>query len=609
MWDVRRKLVSASAAAGLLCLMASCASVSVRKVPTPTQYENWSDTLQAKADKMKGIRFYLPRPFVNVFESFPIATDVYLVDGIVSPDGEYIIIQNVRGDSELARYFASRTLSASGEYSITVPTKVIRRTASQSVLDALAQRAARAIQESATVPTEPSAVEAAKRQLAEAVKEAETAGANVEEQSASAEKAAAEAQAEAERAKQAAQAARRGAEQTQTQKRQTGTDSRAVTNDNAAFAMQPLRGNFDIVYLPDFEEQYVVSSRAGLGNAQFQLNLGQGWSLQGFNSLTDNSALNERIFKLIDTAMELGTGLAKAAAGIPPIDMGASRAIAESATVSVDEIGVSGTPVTVKIVVVHYAAKGLYPVIKPRELKDAKPDSYIIDPFDDQPRVRRVDQITSPEIQAAIDSYETTSGRFTVPVYPYQYISFNTFRYMAIELVTKSGAPFGTLYDRTGVTGATGAARTSDAPTGDAGAEDVSSETEKSLDPDLVTRIESAWADLAGDSELRRIQVGTVRDLDGEVLNVFGFIVSAEGVGTPPASIEYKIKIPVELHTTRANEDLNQEFLDKTARALEATNNGEISTSDEDILANKSGVLAPDMQVVVEAEEDDASDG
>ncbi len=59
-----------------------------------------------------------------------------------------------------------------------------------------------------------------------------------------------------------------------------------------------MRGNMDIVYLPDFEEQYVVSSRANLGNANFQINLGQGWSLQGFNSLSDNSAINKRVFTL-----------------------------------------------------------------------------------------------------------------------------------------------------------------------------------------------------------------------------------------------------------------------------------------------------------------------
>ena len=43
----------------------------------------------------------------------------------------------------------------------------------------------------------------------------------------------------------------------------------------------------------------------------------------------------------------------------------------ESGTSLLDERPMPGTPVTLKVVIVHYAAKGLYPVIKPRELKSA----------------------------------------------------------------------------------------------------------------------------------------------------------------------------------------------------------------------------------------------
>jgi hypothetical protein len=32
---------------------------------------------------------------VNVFESFPIRTDVYLAQGIVAPDGRHVILTNV----------------------------------------------------------------------------------------------------------------------------------------------------------------------------------------------------------------------------------------------------------------------------------------------------------------------------------------------------------------------------------------------------------------------------------------------------------------------------------------------------------------------------------
>src|SRR5437016_1705056 len=91
------------AAAAMLSPHVGCASVRVQKVPTPTQYGHWTDDMQRRADEMRGIRFYLPRPFVNVFESFPIRTDVYLADGVVSADGKYVLIKRIRGESELSK--------------------------------------------------------------------------------------------------------------------------------------------------------------------------------------------------------------------------------------------------------------------------------------------------------------------------------------------------------------------------------------------------------------------------------------------------------------------------------------------------------------------------
>lgn len=85
-------------------IIAGCAEVKIRKVPTPTQYSHWDDLMQRKADNINGFRFYLPRPFINVFESFPIRTDIYIADGVVSPDGKYVIIKKVRDESGLNKY-------------------------------------------------------------------------------------------------------------------------------------------------------------------------------------------------------------------------------------------------------------------------------------------------------------------------------------------------------------------------------------------------------------------------------------------------------------------------------------------------------------------------
>jgi hypothetical protein len=288
------------------------------------------------------------------------------------------------------------------------------------------------------------------RKLQEAVEASRDSAGEAKKQSAAAQGAATQAAASAGKAKESAQ------------QEVTGQSRRAVTNDNGAFAYQPLRGNFDLVYLPDFDEQYVVSSQSGLGNAQFQVNLGQGWSLQGFNSFTDNSALTKRVFDVIDSGLELGKAAARAAAlsaGIPL--PGEARAGVETPPPGLRMEQAPGTPVALKIVVVQYAAKGLYPVIKPRELVSRGSAAMIMDLAAPTPALR---WLNDQDLDRALAEFARLERRSTVPVYPYQYVSFNTFRYMAIEVLTPQGSPFGTLYDKTGTTGDAGDRRETEPP-------------------------------------------------------------------------------------------------------------------------------------------------
>lgn len=202
-------------------LFTGCAKVRVQKIPTPTQYVEWTDKMQRKADKMKGIRFYLPRPFINVFESFPVRTDIYIADGVVSPDGKYVIIKTVKPESVLNNYMA-------GTLGITrIPNRHISAPKIEEVKGMIEA------QSGTEEEARDAAVEIAKTGLV-------TGGAPTRTQQAPAQQI-------------------------------TGINQRQVTNDNAAFAFQPLRGNFDIVYMPDFEEQYAIYSFAGLGNAQSTL--------------------------------------------------------------------------------------------------------------------------------------------------------------------------------------------------------------------------------------------------------------------------------------------------------------------------------------------------
>lgn len=404
-----------------------CAQVTVRKVPTPTQYVRWTDQMQAKADKMEGIRFYLPRPFVNVFESFPIRTDIYLANGMVSPDGKYVVVTSVTAESGLSRYIATDPRQ------VEIPTGFIFDKNQRST-DIKAQSAS----------------------LGSALEAASGLGA----------------------LKQLVPTGVTGTPPAQTQPppppppppappaEPTGLNKRKVTNDNGAFAYQPLRGNFDIVYLPDFEEQYVASSSPGLGKAMFAVNLGQGWSLQGFDSLVDNSDLNKRIFNLIDTSIRLAQAAASAATGFPlSLPGGAEPGIIRPQSKEAATSEIPGTPVTLKIVVVHYTAKGLYPVIKPRELQEralaqTAPTKGVLDLSGSASGVEWASTYDPTAIARAQKAIDNQTGSFTVPRYPYQYLSFNTFRYMAIEVVRPDSEPFKYQYDRTGTTGDTGDART-----------------------------------------------------------------------------------------------------------------------------------------------------
>lgn len=422
----------------LACTLAlACARVEIRKVPTPTQYGAWSDELQKEADSMEGVRFYLPRPFVNVFESFPVSTDVYLVPGTVSPDGKYVVIhaQDVDAESGLFEYMASTE-------TITVDARVVHRPSAEDLregLDALRGFSPQSGKEDDAATATEKDLEGAIERAKEAATRAEDA-ANKAEESAKA-------------AKDAAKLAERAGGGSVPEE-PTGINEKKVTNDNTAFAYQPLRGNFDVVYLPDFEEQYVVTSKAGLGSASFAVNMGQSWSLQGFNSLADNSELNARIFDLIDTSISI----AKTAAGdlIGPaqeLGSGAVDMFQPQGGREDPDVGEPGTRVMLKIVVVHYAAKGLYPVLKPRELYREPAFSVYIDPTGaEKPKVARGWELPPQLSKQTLDEF-VKLGRQTVPVYPYQYISFNTFKYLAIQLVTEDSAPFGTLYDQTGTVG------------------------------------------------------------------------------------------------------------------------------------------------------------
>lgn len=327
-----------------------------------------------------GIRFYRPRAYVSVHEPFVISSKAYVAAGRLTPDGRFIVLTNVPAElrSRITTYDATAVVEA---------TKVL---------------------------VDPS------RAVGGSVQSGDLPGkAKIETLIADGEK------------------SKPGSGAGPPAK--TGQLNLRVSNDNKAYAFQPTRRYFDILFLPDFEEEYIVSAESRLGNASAEVALGQGWSLQGMAMLADNDALNQRIFALMDDAQKILTAAARTAAGIPPLPGGPQAGKLKPA----DEAFKGGTAVSVKVSVVRVVAPGLYKVLKPKELAA----------FNSMTAAA-----TDPDFK----------DRVLVPIAPLSDISFNTYEVLVFEAVPVVGdSPLRMHQTVDGSMGSTGGGRQTSTPPAD----------------------------------------------------------------------------------------------------------------------------------------------
>jgi hypothetical protein len=503
-----RRLTAAYRATSAACtltalslLLSACATVTVKKVPTPTQYLEWTDAKQAEADAMEGLRFYLPRPYINVFESFPISTDIYFAEGTVSADGRFVVLDTIRSIDELnhekesseaasERIGArpSKEMKLNAGAAVPLPLVVTQNPSSEQ-LEVAPPRNVIAPYQSLSLPEIIDAVDKLpdfmKGPLEELLKKAaggvgEGIGENIGEEIA---KKAAELLKERLAAMFPGKSKEADKKEAQgdAEKPKSGINARAVTNDPNAFSYQPLRGNYDLLYLPDFEEQYVASSTSDGGNADMKLSLGQSWSLQGFNSVADNSEITKRVYSAVDAAVALAknalvpeaavaenaTSKASMFEFMPKGILPNIRALNEE---EIKAFQASASKITLRIVVVHYAAKGLYPVLKPREVAGGvtKPDDHFKSTAEFEAGTRLSTNLASPgnlrweRCVTDCEIVDDADSDHTIPVFPYQVVSFNTFQYMFIEALSPELSPDKSLYDKTGTTGEPGDRQTTD---------------------------------------------------------------------------------------------------------------------------------------------------
>lgn len=362
--------------------LASCSSVQVIKVMAEPQPE--------------GIPFYLPRPYVQVFEPFVIGSKAYLVSGKLSPDGKYLLIDNVSDDGKLDGLFKS---DLNKEEQTKVPVSIIRKSGTSSTVSGFSGGAQGETETSAVPETPASDATAA---VAASAPKAE------------------------------------GSAPTGAQP--SGNFNMSVTNTTSLFPPTLGRRFFDIVWLPDFDEKYVVQGKSGLGNTNIGVTMTQGWGLYGLDARVDNSALVKPLLDFYSTGLDALSKLAKSKI-LPAGELtgGGAQGAIETAELP------SGARVTVKVTRVQVVAPGLYPILKPKEV--------------------------STVTESASDARGNIVTRH-IPLRPYTNIAFNTYEVVVVEAAKPSGDTPMNLqryFDQTGAAGTLVMPAAPDTLTGDGG--------------------------------------------------------------------------------------------------------------------------------------------
>lgn len=331
--------------------MSSCSSVQVFKVAEGTT-------------QPEGIPFYLPRPYVQVFEPFVVGSKAYLVSGKLSPDGKYLLVDNVSDAGKLDGLFRS---DLSKEEQVTVPVNIIRKAGATPSVNGL-PAGAQGEMETPAASTPAASAASAPGNSASAPDRAGSAP---------------------------------------TGSQLTGNFNVSVTNTTALFSPTLGRRFFDVVWMPDFDEKYVIQGRPGLGNTNIGVTMTQGWGLYGLDARVDNSAIVKPLLDFYSTGLDALSKLAKSKI----FPAGELTGGGEQGAIETAELP-PGARVTVKVTRVQVVAPGLYPILKPKE------ESALSEKSDDSARDLVVRHL---------------------PVRPYTNIAFNTYEVVVLEAAKPSG--------------------------------------------------------------------------------------------------------------------------------------------------------------------------
>lgn len=192
--------------------------------------------------------------------------------------------------------------------------------------------------------------------------------------------------------------------------RSASTASVATSGDPRTDPLTKLaEAPFDVLLLPDTDEQYAIEVRGGLGQASAKIGFENGWMLETAETAVDNRELGKFIFEQINKFTDIGASALSASLGIPPV--GGAEKAKEKASQKAQE----GGQVLLKITIYDEAQPGLVPVLKSREIMPKYTAEY--------------------ERAGGAKLFADEPGHAYLPYRPYTVVAFQTVRRVAIQLM------------------------------------------------------------------------------------------------------------------------------------------------------------------------------
>ena len=335
-----------------------CAETQIRKIPNRSDYSSWSDEDQRRVDSMCGLRFYRRRPYVVVKRTFPVKADTFLVDGIVSADGKLARVTADLSDPRFSLLRHANVVSETGE----MPLRRVWR---------------------------PDAAAGAPTPHADTEPGAGGAGGGGGGQTLPA-------------------GAARGPDTAR------GVSDLRLTTDLAAIGYKDLQDYFGVLYLPDFEEEYVIDVRNNLGVSDVSVGKGPGEDLLSLGVSIDNSAIVGPILDAYSSLLTSGIGKLKTAMGLPTTE---GVAVPEAHASAESDVLRMGAHVTFRVHVVSMANPGMYPVLKASEMLDRRG------------QVHKVKDAAA----CGVGPCDLDPATHVVPCWPYSRIAYQVHRTIIVE--------------------------------------------------------------------------------------------------------------------------------------------------------------------------------